>query len=357
MNTRTAQLYAAAEAFTRAHHAWTNDNNRPHPDATYWDSLEALIQVFESGDVPAECRALANAVHELTIQLHIFDTLETIEPSDQFWIAREAVERAHQNSVEPKEVNLESMKELHDQGVSHEQIARIYGLVDREGRGKSHLVDKELQTPGSVIGPDWKHPDAQTQATVAAQATQASKRLQEIAAPACPETPEELYLQGVSAGQAAKMLQWSLDKTQQEWELFRLQDEEQKRSNEIDRLKAGGSVDSATSAALSQAAPSEPAKVTIAKPVVASDEADPDADDADDDIDEDDEDYSDLEDDEDEDATDALDANLQFESLDVDRLKSLCNERGIGLRPNERKAGMIAKLRALAKSQTPATAG
>lgn len=52
-----------------------------------------------------------------------------------------------------------SIKSLHTQGVHHEQIARMYGLVEPvTGRGIIGHVEQELVEPGSVLGADFVHP-------------------------------------------------------------------------------------------------------------------------------------------------------------------------------------------------------
>lgn len=52
-----------------------------------------------------------------------------------------------------------SIKAMDRQGVPHEQIARIYGMVEPlTGRGIIGHVEQELIEPGSILGSDWIHP-------------------------------------------------------------------------------------------------------------------------------------------------------------------------------------------------------
>jgi hypothetical protein len=120
---------------------------------------------------------------------------------------------------------LEPIKELAAMPyMQHVQVARMYGFIDRKGNPLPRLVQMELDAPGSVIGPagkgkglidgrDWVDPrlaelDEQDGAAERhSEAIEAKGRRAKKENSPCRETPRELWEQGVSISQAARMLQ------------------------------------------------------------------------------------------------------------------------------------------------------
>lgn len=222
--TRTEELYAAVDTFNKVHEDWSNRPGEELITADYSAAFEAMVAVFEHGAIPANCRKLASAVFEFAAEMETFDQSDQVKPLQSLWAAREKMARiATQGINRPEEFRLESVKTLHEQGVSSEQIARMYGLVDDAGNGKSWLIEKELATPGSVIGADYVHPeqlkrssqfDAEAQTVARIQETRAAEEPGDVA----PETPEELFYQGVSIQQAARMLRMTEGDLQMIWD-------------------------------------------------------------------------------------------------------------------------------------------
>ena len=54
-SSRFAELEAALDNFERIHLDWVDNKNRTNPDPTYWDGVVALIEVFQTGDMPEVC--------------------------------------------------------------------------------------------------------------------------------------------------------------------------------------------------------------------------------------------------------------------------------------------------------------
>ena len=72
------------------------------------------------------------------------DTISVTGNPEDVWSCREALEK--EATYEP--IPFETVPELDRQKVCHEQIARMWGLVDRNGDGLAHLVGQELEHSG-----------------------------------------------------------------------------------------------------------------------------------------------------------------------------------------------------------------
>lgn len=243
MQERTSELLAAVDSFNATHYRWANTKGREHIDATYSEQFNAMVDIFDAGDVPKECAELASAVADFVTQMNAFDEQENPYPTEAFWQARERLEAVRDRMIEPEAPRkLESIKELAAlPNMSHEQIARMYGFVDAKGRPETHKVAQELATPGSVIGPDWVHPEeaAKRKRYEEAKARQqeAGHTKQAARAPACPETPLELFQQGVSVAQSARMLQWTEEDTAAAWKQFEADKAAAEKATKLNELQ------------------------------------------------------------------------------------------------------------------------
>lgn len=223
---RSRELFDAVDRFTRTHNAWVDDQNSPFPTLSYWEGCDQLLSTFDTGDIPRDCRQLAAAVYELGTERLMFVQADNANPPDSFWAKREALEslmtRIRHGKIKPYR---ESVKDLKAQGVPDEQIARIWGLTHPDGSGNQHLVRRELEFPGSVIGPDYVHPDDKEPEDKVALARSRYATLREKSAPAvqadddgpCPESSEDLWMQGVAVSQAAQMLKRPEKDVAAEW--------------------------------------------------------------------------------------------------------------------------------------------
>lgn len=221
---RAEQLKRVAAEFCRVHDEWVADENRVVPDEIYFDAADALIESFGSGSIPGDCRTLADAVQEFAEAMEAYDERDNPSeayPADSFWSAREKVANAlaaftaSQRELPPLE-SIPSLASL--SGITHLQIAKIYGFKDRNGQWMPHLVQRELDKPGSVLktpgavdGRDWRDPrvpadDGNAAAELHSKAIAAKRQRSAKSAKPCPETPRELWEQKVSIKQAARML-------------------------------------------------------------------------------------------------------------------------------------------------------
>lgn len=220
MSRRSEQLRDAVREFNAVHDRWTEDENRPNPDASYWDAVDRLGEVFDAGDIPADCKDLYAAADEFFNEVAEFDDREDVGrnyPHDGFWEARRKLEDTLTGADYADLPPLESIADLEKQKVPHGQIAKIWGFIDRRGEPMPVLVQRELDKPGSVIkakgsidGRDWRDPrlpeEATTQPAEARKKKSAAKTKAAKGDP-CKETPFELWEQQVAVSQAAKMLQ------------------------------------------------------------------------------------------------------------------------------------------------------
>lgn len=247
--TRAEELFKLVQDFMDVHDRWAGDEtkNTP-PDLSYWKSAQAMLDAFNEGELPASCRRLSTAVFQFGQEVMMFDALDEVWPSNNFWEARERLQATLLDLGSPNEPTyIPSIPELVDQKVPHEQIARMYGLKNPDGSGKSHLIAKELKQPGSVIDENWVHPSdrdaekesSEAQAAYAILCGHQQQRLAEEEAESqpCPQTPRELWEQEVPIKQSAKMLK----KTETEvTELFSSFAEEEAANkvdpNEVDDL-------------------------------------------------------------------------------------------------------------------------
>lgn len=182
------------------------------------------MQMFAEGDIPADCRELNQRVEEFDEQNADFDEQQeqgdaVLMPNRKFFGAVELIAKALKGS-EPRELPpLETIADLHEQKVGHDQIAKIYGFFDHNGEPMVGLVKRELakpgcvlDTPGSVDGRDWRDPrladiEISEEPAIRRQAKSEAKRKKSADdEKPCPETAETLWEQGVTCDQAAKML-------------------------------------------------------------------------------------------------------------------------------------------------------
>lgn len=235
-NRRSEQLRAAVKEFMRVHQEWVDADDRPNPDESYADAIDAMFAVFEAGEIPADCRQLTARV--LLLQ-RLWDAyLDQREsgirryPENEFWEAREALEKALTNvAVRPTFKPLETIQQLREQKVSDRQIASIYGFLGENGEPQPHMVQQEIDNPGTHIGPDWVDPRVRAweaeQAAINSHADNLVAKHQAAARaaqnPQAPESLLDLWEQGVTAKQAAKILDKFVDEVEAE---FRKLDEQ-----------------------------------------------------------------------------------------------------------------------------------
>jgi len=232
--TRSEDLFAGVTQFNDYHNRWADPkaNSPENPTLEYWDRLATMVRMFESGDLTSDCRKLAMSVFELGTQYLAHDQTDNIDPPESFWSARQELEKALTEFGAPgMKPYRETVKQLKEQEVTLDQIGRMVGLRNPDGTGNQRLVQQELDSPGSVIGPDFVHPDdvEEDAATELARQLYVSRRSaftkekenNPTESPVCPETSLELWsLNGMTVKQAAKMLKRPESDVAAEWDQF-----------------------------------------------------------------------------------------------------------------------------------------
>lgn len=241
MSMRSQQLKKSIAAYLHTHNKWVDDKNRPNPDESYWDAVEELLSTFDHGDIPQDCRDLANAVDAVSLETDKFDQRQNVSvamPGQSFWTARESLEKLFASINRPAEhkKERETVQQLAKEGVGHEQIARMWGLVDDHGKGKAWLIEKELASPGSVITAKYVHPDdvRDDSATDEVETVRSGKLGRKRGASddenkPCPEKPRELWEQHVGVPQAARMLLMKEVEVKAMWESWDVEHDQQKK--------------------------------------------------------------------------------------------------------------------------------
>lgn len=149
-------------------------------------------------------------------------------PPDSFWAALDALANARkQHGKTPKgHMPPESVEQLIATVPDQGQVARMLGLIDEDGGTQLDRLQQEIKNPGSVINENYRHPnDAKQDAELDEQHAAYVAMLGGLPVPksdrkACKETPEELYKQGVGAGQAANMLRKKIPDVEKQWAGF-----------------------------------------------------------------------------------------------------------------------------------------
>jgi len=222
MGRRSTQLMEATKEFLAAHDRWADPKaNRPDdPDTSYWEAYDAMVDVWDNGDIPNSCRELHSLVEKLSDANDAFNTVASAtnqNPGDRFWGAVQSIRSFFVQKEQAPKKKTEPLRDLVDlPGMTTMQVAKMYGFIDRHGNPMPHLVSMELekpgsvtQTPGAVDGRDWFDPLDPPVVEEADDEPATDKlpiRPKKPEPKPCPESLETLFRQGVSVEQAAKML-------------------------------------------------------------------------------------------------------------------------------------------------------
>ena len=219
---RAYHSLSLAETFLNFHKEWADDDDSPQiPTAKYWRILAAFLDDWHEAQVPKLFQGtdIEHAVTNLKAQVAVHDAAETPDPPTGFFGAvdglDQAVRRFYYRIRTPITVDsVQSMKSMEPPALDS-QICAMYGWIDEHGNPKTHLVQQEWKNPGSVVGPDWKHPreidrlEFQAAFDLHKKTWKNTDKIAKTAPPErkpCPETWDELYdLKGLSLDQAARM--------------------------------------------------------------------------------------------------------------------------------------------------------
>ncbi len=217
---RRREVLAATEAAIDAWVDWQEHDRDalivPEELRQAWSDM---VVIWATGSIPADCRELARAVEAFDAQ-YLAPWLAQMESSGQqaimppnaFWAALEGIARGLAEVTAPAQKPLEPIADLVAQGVSHAQIAKIYGFRDGRGNWSEQMVREELAKPGTHTGAGWVDPRQQRKAGRLAAREEAVKRARQAIARKIarreatpPESLADLIEQGVSLVQIARI--------------------------------------------------------------------------------------------------------------------------------------------------------
>lgn len=160
-----SQVWLIADSIRRLQESWPDDAiNEPVPTPEWVSLVERLLDewhrgrpwhpAFLTGNIEAAMDGVRRSLEAMRqIGFARFTVLMGVELNAALGQILEWP-KSHQTPHQ-----IPSIKMLDRQGVPHEQIARMYGLVEPiTGRGIIGKVEQELVEPGSVITSDWVHP-------------------------------------------------------------------------------------------------------------------------------------------------------------------------------------------------------
>lgn len=160
-----SQVWLIADSIRRLHESWPDDSPVEVTPTPEWVALvERLLDEWMRG------RPWHPAFLTGNLEVAMDGVRRSLETMRQTGFARFSVQMGVELNAALSEIvgwprahqvphAIPSVKMLDRQGVPHEQIARMYGLVEPiTGRGIIGQVEQELFAPGSVIDESWVHP-------------------------------------------------------------------------------------------------------------------------------------------------------------------------------------------------------
>ncbi len=160
---RRADLLALVGAAIAEHDEWVHHSSLESVAPEVDEAFSALVEEFSVGSIPGDCRELAAKVEAFGAEWRAWQAevertgRATTTPAESVWSAWEAVVAAYQGTKLPPRRPIESVKLLHEQGCTPQQICTIYGWIDARGQAETWKVEEELQEPGKHTR-DWVDP-------------------------------------------------------------------------------------------------------------------------------------------------------------------------------------------------------
>jgi|DEB0MinimDraft_6_1074348.scaffolds.fasta_scaffold03462_6 hypothetical protein len=176
LHSRRGDIIRAIDTLIEAHDKWCDDLTATGiEDGSDLDAaLQVAISTICYGDVPADCREIADRMRRVDLEYQAYVDRAKIttdgEPVQAFWSAfRDVIETYRKVRIAVEGRVLKSVKEYKAEGLNDFQIAVQFGLrVDgnwtgifftEHGQPLSKLIEQEADKPGSVIPADFVHPE------------------------------------------------------------------------------------------------------------------------------------------------------------------------------------------------------
>lgn len=218
MDERVGNLFKLVDTFFEVYQEWVEDEDTLRVTELLEVTTDQLVEVFETGDIPAQCRNLARAVEELGRQWLAFKTkaANAVTPRDEmpgmaFQKQIRLVMEARQDAKPKQIVMPEPIETLTKQNVSDRQICLIWEWTEADGAPQLWKLREERAEPGKhtkdYVPPSQRRRQLQAQRELEVMQQiheKTERRLKQRTEPA-PEPTKELIQQGLSAKQIAKM--------------------------------------------------------------------------------------------------------------------------------------------------------
>lgn len=169
---KATKIYQCCKLINSRFSEWANDPHDIPLPPDYYLAVEELIELADIG------RDIKSSLSEAFLPVRFQAGIEKLEVYYQDYLRKKS-SRPNSNpsadffsqinhvvaqvldwpNLHTRRVIVDSVENLHRQGLYPNQIALMYGLKhEASGEGRGDLIEQELASPGSVIGPDYVHP-------------------------------------------------------------------------------------------------------------------------------------------------------------------------------------------------------
>lgn len=230
MSDRKTEILDAVDSMLTAHDEWVlNDSEKYITDRMELVFDRAVLVVTKGGDIPRGCVQLMISVSIWAVEWAAYkrgNWDSQRRPRGEFWDRFNAIRIERQGIQQFAARTIESVRQLRHEKLTDLQIARAYGkrinedlwigpFFDARGGTRFDLIQKEHDTPGSVIPAGWIHPNDED--TLAANLKELEGRLKAVPIPENsssaedPASIEELLREGAFPAQIARVKKTTLD--------------------------------------------------------------------------------------------------------------------------------------------------
>ena len=170
---KATKIYQCCKLINSRFNEWANDPHDIPLPPDYYLAVEELIELADIG------RDIKASLSEAFLPVRFQAGIEKLEVYYQDYLRKKS-SRPNSNpsadffsqinhvvaqvldwpNLHTRRITVDSVENLHRQGLYPNQIALMYGLKhEASGEGRGDLIEQELAAPGSIIGPDYVHPN------------------------------------------------------------------------------------------------------------------------------------------------------------------------------------------------------
>lgn len=187
------------------------------PDDRFWDALDGYVALYNSLGAHWAMGGQVEHAHTKLVELLLArDQEDDARVNESVWYELKAIQDWYDflpmmhrlpHAVQPIK------KLMSIEGMTTEGVAKHYGFINpHSGRGEAHLIEQEIDEPGSVITEDWVHPKELERRKLRAQLEEDLAEETEAGAPEIKVSVLTKYADlGLSAHQIAGVLGKTVD--------------------------------------------------------------------------------------------------------------------------------------------------